>query len=878
MKHLFQFFHLSILLFFLYLIPYTALDIPHFTAIHAQAAAKSSTKGKAQVSGSQMDVTFSYGFDGCTKSNRQMVIRAEVKNNGKDFQGTIGIIKTGNTSGYNNRFLYETACVLASGETKTIEFSVPAPCENWPCLIIKDQKEKTVLQKTFRVTMTTESDILFAGVISDNQDGMNYISSTGSSKLFYFDETNLPTSAKGLDALDMLYITGFNTSRLKPEQISAILGWVENGGLLFLGTGPDASSVLSGFDGTIDYTIGDTKRKNTRLGLNKDSFHALKQELYTSADKDLDVDSSMNHQEQAEYTDDQAKIETNAPVNSFIAEIESMKLTPMKKDMVEISATNSSAILTEKKFPLILKNSYGNGVILTAAFDLAMEEPFKNSMGIQLYRIAKQNFSSAHKNRLEKESDEYNQYYEIARTINGDNISRFPNLGTYFMVLAIYAVLAGPLLYLILKKLDKRHLMWILMPTAGVLCTAIIYLIGSSTRITEPFIMYLSSILLDQADGENTSENHVYFSVTAPYNRKYSVPLNNVSNVDIFGQVYDAFSYSTQAPADAKSTRYMTGIYQNSDTEATLIMNDYSAFRPAYFQCVSKESGSITGQFDANLTLDKNYKFDGSFTNNLGIDLLQAVYTYNGNIYILGPLKNGESISLKDCEHGVFDNNYSSGYMDSGEETLSAIAGGDPWNGSDSKANSIHHAYSYHLGNGINDANKGAKLIALTSSNTIGFLEDTGLKTSGIQILDIRMDAPPYTGGKLYNLDNAFLRVEAGDGDFPSDRFLYFDEQIVAYQIPKPKKVKALSYNPLGNLELYDSPAHQYAGNYSVFDGTVEAKNVKTGSYEAIIHSGRATDIDDLSAYIDKEGIMTLRYVPAYSNGGTVAPRLYLLY
>jgi len=849
-------------------------DSDHSTTFNSSVTINSST---VSASGKQLSVSFRFGFDKCIKFGRNMHIYAVVTNNGSDFTGTIGVLEEYDSSDYS---LYETACVLAAGETKVIEFSAPSPQNNWPILLIKDENEKTELTKSFRVTMTDDNTVIFTGVLTEEPDSMSYLSTVGTSKYFFFDETNFPSLAEGLDSLDILFISNFNTSLLNQKQIDAILEWTKQGGSLFFGTGPTATKTISAFENSLFVgTVGDTERRSTKLGMSEEQFRVLKQELYLDVQTQLDVEAMQEqHSEAVDFVEDtvettEENIETSDP---RLSEIDAFQLQSMPKDMVALSLDNFTPLLSEKDgFALILKQNYENGIVLVASFELGMEEEYKN-MGIQLYRIAKNNFSSVKKEQLNTST--YSSFpYTLSSILNEKNGKGFPHLQVFFLLLAAYAILAGPILYFVLKKLDKRHFIWLFMPAAGLLCTAIIYVIGTPTRITEPFIQYLSSLSIDQTT-ENTAVDHtVYFSVTAPYNRKYSVPLSNVSNVEIVSDRYNGYTYYDNEPSSKDSAFYTTGIYHNGTNESTLIMNDYSAFRPAIFSCSTQENAlSESSRFDTELALDKEYSVTGTFTNNLGFDLLQTIYLYNNSIYVLGPMKNGESKDISTCDVGFFNASYGEGFMENGENILYFIAG-QPWE--DSSENGInrriYYAFDYFLSHLQEDTSEHGTILAVTEDTQLNFLNETGLNTNGIQVLNIQTTPPSMKHGKLISLDTAFSSVIQGVTNFQDNRWLYSEDQVQTYQIKHLQKLKALVYSAFGNMEFNDASADSY---YPAFHGTISAYNITTGDYDQIFLSGTEGTLETLSDYIDKDGTLTLKFTPSSSDDNEIIPYLYLLY
>ena len=101
---------------------------------------------------------------------------------------------------------------------------------------------------------------------------------------------------------------------------------------------------------------------------------------------------------------------------------------------------------------------------------------------------------------------DYTDYYwNVTSMLNYDTGSELPSVSVYVFCLLTYTLCMGPAVYLFLKKKDKREYMWLVIPCTAILFSVIIYMAGNSTRYTEPFIRYYSSVdLTDEATVENT--------------------------------------------------------------------------------------------------------------------------------------------------------------------------------------------------------------------------------------------------------------------------------------------------------------------------------------------------------------------------------------
>ena len=72
--------------------------------------------------------------------------------------------------------------------------------------------------------------------------GINY--STLRTRSIEMTAASLPSNELGLDQLDVLLITDFDTGSLSGQQVTAVWEWVQKGGVLLIGTGGRGQETL----------------------------------------------------------------------------------------------------------------------------------------------------------------------------------------------------------------------------------------------------------------------------------------------------------------------------------------------------------------------------------------------------------------------------------------------------------------------------------------------------------------------------------------------------------------------------------------------------------------------------------------------------------
>ena len=85
----------------------------------------------------------------------------------------------------------------------------------------------------------------------------------------------------------------------------------------------------------------------------------------------------------------------------------------------------------------------------------------------------------------------------------------------------LYVLVIGPGIYLFLKKKGKREYMAVCVCLFAVLFSGIIFVMSRNTRITEPFINYVTMLNLDGG----TAREETFYCFRAPYNGRYNMTI-----------------------------------------------------------------------------------------------------------------------------------------------------------------------------------------------------------------------------------------------------------------------------------------------------------------------------------------------------------------
>ena len=217
-------------------------------------------------------VEVKYGFDNEIQVGSYMPVYVTVTNNGKNFEGAVQIIVPGNY--YNTMHGKEFS--IAAGDTKTIMITAPFNV-NAPQFTVRivDNDDDVVWKDYIKTNVLKILNTVNIGVLSDDYTALSYMADQAlinysdiRTRIYELSVETLPEDYKALDMLDVILVSNFSTDKLTEAQVSAIDLWVNNGGLLLLGSGSTVNKTFAGFNGKIfDAVIGEYNTYSTKFGL-----------------------------------------------------------------------------------------------------------------------------------------------------------------------------------------------------------------------------------------------------------------------------------------------------------------------------------------------------------------------------------------------------------------------------------------------------------------------------------------------------------------------------------------------------------------------------------------------------------------------------------
>lgn len=456
----------------------------------------------------QVEAEITFGYDGTVKISNGNPLVAKIKNNGSAFSGELQIEVDESTM---SKIIVAQPFEIAENATKEIVIDIPLH----------------IIQKEFKVSVVSNDNLLYEGnikatkilsperkvmaVITDTPDAYRFLENTklymynpysekmamstypaGNSEMeaenievLFFDTFDKLDSEEKLSFFNYVYIGHNQSINISEEVENSLNSWIADGNTMILETGADY------------------KKTNSVL---PNSLNPVK---ISSAEK-IEVKN----------------LWFNLGLNETV-------------EVAKADNTESGEAITYDNLHVATLSRIEKGSIITLLVNMG-QEPIA-SWNSKAPFIENLIASYAHNNEY---VDPYyvSQYQYMAQQVPTDKEPPY-----LFMVitLGLYILLSAPILYFILKKVDKRDYAWLSIPALALLCIFALYLFGSGTRYTKG-IMNSISVLTANANSEvmNVTSDIVIFNnkkgaLSIEWNKDENLKINNDMNDPYYRYTYD---------------------------------------------------------------------------------------------------------------------------------------------------------------------------------------------------------------------------------------------------------------------------------------------------------------------------------------------------
>ncbi|WP_195262507.1 hypothetical protein [Clostridium sp. 1001275B_160808_H3] len=747
------------------------------------------------------------GIEGKFRALKYIPVTVEFTSLEKDFNGEVEIRTTGSYSSTYDAYSKEVS--IAKGETTKVVIPIKLLEGSSKITVNLIENGKVLFEKKSLISNGRVNDSnLFIGILTDDASSLNYIGSIsleskeikGVIERVQLDKDIIGESNLNIEGLDVILINNYNMSNLKKEQYQSLNSWINKGGTLIIGAGANESKTIS------------------------------------SIDKDfLNIKSNGNSEKAIKLVDDNLKL--------IFSNLE-IKDAKIKQGTEEI--------------PLVYSLERGKGEILVSTFDLGLEPLISSKdAGKFLSTILSDSYSSLFNNGMNgKYMPGYYRMHELTRNIPINEIVGVKSLA---VVLGLYALVVGVLLYIILKKINKRDLTWIAVPVISIVFTLVIYFMGSLTRVNDIILNQNNIISLDK-DGKGIAKG--YLGIGTKY--KDDVIIKKPEDLTMNYSTQDNYFYGNQEQDVADMLRVKT-TYSGNNSYFTF--KDSNALDMKSFEVIGKEQVITT--IDSSFNLDDG-NLNGKVKNNLDYDIKKLLLVAGRNIWDMGSLEKGQE---KEISKLVIA---SSGGLEAYGDTLNQKYYNAKYDKNKNikteefngilRTSAIISTVSSEI-----SINKDIKLVAITDM-PVEYDVDFGKKSvskfdTTVIIQDAVLDFKDKDGN--YNFPDGYFEgvIESSAANVHIDEYggyIYGQGEVkFSYEIDK-------------NFEVLDLIVKQGVDRYgnNIPDNSEKyIYNYKTESYDEIKMSQGYEKIKDLDNYI-KDNTVKIKFIVDDSKGQSMIPRI----
>jgi hypothetical protein len=466
----------------------------------------------------QVDVEVTVGFDNSVKVASENPISVKVTNKGKEFSGEIQFVINKNAG---ESIIYSKELQIAQGTTKEINMMIPFYTIQKKVEVRVTSKAKFLYKQDIAINKFISPNQPVVAVISDQPDSYRYFNSV---KFNYFNEGNLSEYYNAVQTVEtnvteviepiMFYfdtfeeinrfenyeyfnymVIGDNKNLAITEDIEfKLLNWIDKGNTLLFETGNDY------------------------------------QRLYSFL-----PDSIKNFEVEKIEKIDEPILTLTIPFSLAVGNPINLKGTFYYEESEKI---------------LAYYTQLGRGQVINVLVDLS-EGDYKNwQFKNQIYdQIMSRGVGGTLSLAGSTNETINNMGYNLSDVLNSIPNDKQPPYIIISLLLGIYIFFVGPILYLVLKKMDKRDYMWIGIPASALVIILLLFIFGFGTRYEKPIMNSIS--LIDIADKEDQMSVLTWFSIFNNKSGNLTIDWSNQEKI-AFSTNNNNYYYNTKGIPEIK--------------------------------------------------------------------------------------------------------------------------------------------------------------------------------------------------------------------------------------------------------------------------------------------------------------------------------------
>jgi hypothetical protein len=435
----------------------------------------------------ELQVTVRPGFDGMVRPGNWAPVDVDLTNAGPNVAGDVELSVIRRTStqaglGGGQSINYSVPVTIPQHSSKRFSTAVYVPPFFDRLQVRLVSNGHTLYEQSYPLQRIDPSQ-LFCGVLSTDQtafDSLNGLTIPDEQRqphVVHLDLPDLPTNPQVLSALDCLVVSDYATRGLSPLQQSALTSWVDEGGILTVGTGPTGSSTVDG----------------------------LPADLLP------------------------AKLDGTVPARS----LESLSgYLGVRSDSAgpwlvgNLKVTNGTVVAADENQPLLVVGRRGKGTVFMLALSLT-QKPLRGWSGLDRLWVYIFSYARAPDSTFASYYGQEAGWGRLPREalIRGGTASG-PVTQRLLLGLILFGILVGPINLLVLSRLGRRELALVTIPVMAVLVTAGALVYANHHRQGDVVVNQVS--IVRTWDGSGVGPVHSYVGVFGlhPQHYRLAIPAN----------------------------------------------------------------------------------------------------------------------------------------------------------------------------------------------------------------------------------------------------------------------------------------------------------------------------------------------------------------
>lgn len=405
-----------------------------------------------------------------------------------------------------------------------------------------------------------------------------------------------------------------------------------------------------------------------------------------------------------------------------------------------------------------------------------------------------------------------------------------PSMGKFFIFLCVYAVIAGPVMYLSLKKRGRQKYLWTCICALSVVFMGVIGLLGKKTYIYAPFISY-SGIYEQQEDVWSETAG---IGIQAPYNNDYHLYLDSEYRLLPLNLGTDSLKSIQSDTAEHVTIRL-------GEDSNRISLENIASFTQSCFKLEKNRKVGEDEKIHISLAGDGD-RVSGTWKNPTGYDIRNAVLVMRNRAAVLGDMAAGEEGDITECTL------YSVG--NSGMEILmKEQMNFDGFEYPDYEISNL----SSRVWSVLRNEHPGQTyLLGIVENPDLTFQKNSGYKIYGSALFQMAVDVDWSMGGYQW-CPNLETTGTSQNGEFSYEtNLMHGKEATVDYQTDIFEQMETLTFFQAD----YDDERYFFP-----FQGNVALYCWETGTFEEIQNWETTLQGEKLKRFLSQEGVIRVRYL-----------------